>query len=78
MDFLSAIGCLKGLEEDSCVPKNVKLKLGQVIKILETKEEQSLKVSKALHELEEMTEDTNMQADTRTVLYNIVSLLEMR
>lgn len=78
MSFLSAISCLKDLEEDTCVPKNVKLKLGQVIKILETKGESSLKVSQALHQLEEITEDTNMQADTRTVLYNIVSLLEIK
>lgn len=76
MNFQNAICTLRELEDDVCVPKNVKVRILQVIRILETEEEPSLKVSRALHELEEITEDINMQADTRASIYNIVSILE--
>ena len=35
------------------------------------------KINKALHELEEVAEDTNMQPYTRTQIWNVVSLLEL-
>lgn len=74
----TVIAMLREVEEDSCVPKNVKNKISTTIKDLETsKEEMSIKVSRALHALEVLTEDNNMQADTRTQLFNIVSTLEI-
>ncbi len=78
MNLKTAIDGLKELNDDSCVPKNVKARAAFVIKILEAGEEPSLRISKALHELEELADDINMQADTRTKLYNIVSSLEMQ
>ncbi|MBW3002693.1 UPF0147 family protein [Candidatus Woesearchaeota archaeon] len=74
----TVIALLREVEEDTCVPKNVKNKISITIKDLETsKEETSIKISRALHALEELTEDNNMQADTRTQLFNIVSTLEI-
>ncbi|MBW3004851.1 UPF0147 family protein [Candidatus Woesearchaeota archaeon] len=76
--IITVIAMLREVEEDSCVPKNIKNKISITIKELETsKEEISIKVSRALHALEELTEDNNMQADTRTQLFNIVSTLEI-
>jgi len=74
----TVIALLREVEEDSCVPKNVKNKISITIKDLETsKEETPIKISRALHALEELTEDSNMQADTRTQIFNIVSTLEI-
>ncbi len=78
MSLKTAIDILKELNDDSCVPKNVKAKAALVIKILETGEEPSLRVSKALHELEDLADNIHIQADTRTKLYNIVSSLELQ
>jgi uncharacterized protein (UPF0147 family) len=67
---------LQELADDISTPKNVKEKITTTIKVLNTDAELSIKVSKALHELEDITEDSNVQAYTRTQLFNIVSLLE--
>ncbi|MBI4017218.1 MAG: UPF0147 family protein [Candidatus Aenigmarchaeota archaeon] len=75
--ILVAINFLKELEADTQIPKNIKLRLGQTIKTLEQNSEISIKVSRALSELEDLTEDANMQPFTRTQLFNIVSMLEM-
>ncbi len=78
MDALQqVIFALKELEQDSTTTKNVKSKLASTLKVLNTDGELSIKVSKALHELEELTEDSNVQSHTRIQLFNIVSLLEV-
>jgi uncharacterized protein (UPF0147 family) len=78
MDSLQqAIFALKELEQDSTTPKNVKTKVASTLKILNENGEPSIKKSRALHELEELSEDINVQSYTRTQLFNIVSLLEI-
>lgn len=78
MDNLQmAIFALQELEQDSTTPKNVKLKICSTLKILNDTGETSIKASKALHELEELAEDVNVQSYTRTQLFNVVSLLEI-
>ena len=72
----SIIEALEELQGDRTVPKNVKSKIGATIFVLKEKVETSIKVSKALSELEEIAEDTNMQSYTRTQIWNIVSMLE--
>ncbi len=76
MDFGLAVSTLKEIEDDAYVPKNVRAKVVEVIRILEKGDEPSLRVCKALHELEDITDDVNVQADTRMRLYQIASLLE--
>ncbi len=71
------ISALRELEQDNQVPKNVKAKITSTIQTLEQDAEMSIKVSRALQELEQLSEDNNMQAYTRTQIFNIVSLLEV-
>jgi len=71
------IFALKELEQDISTPKNVKMKIASTIRLLNENAEISIKVSKALHELEDIAEDTNVQSYTRTQIFNIVSLLEV-
>jgi len=70
------ISALSELINDSAVPKNVKNKINQMINILEDGSELSIRVNKVLNELDEIADDTNMQAYTRIQILNIVSLLE--
>ncbi|MBR9692248.1 hypothetical protein GOV06_05690 [Candidatus Woesearchaeota archaeon] len=72
----SIIEILKELQEDGSVPRNVKEKLTATIKSLDEDKDISIKVNKALHELEEIADDPNLQTYARTQIWNIVSLLE--
>ena len=77
MDSLAQIlFAIQELQEDPSTPKNIKLKLSNATAILAQNAEISTKISKALCELEELTQDHNMQSYIRTQLFNIVSLLE--
>jgi uncharacterized protein (UPF0147 family) len=71
------IEALNELKEDSTVPKNIKAKFENMITLLQEDTEDSIKVSRVMHEIEEITEDSNMQPYTRTQIFNVVSLLEM-
>jgi len=70
------IKTLSEVLRDHTVPKNTKARIESIITILSEKTETSIKVNKALHELEEISEDTNLQAFTRTQIWNISSMLE--
>ncbi len=72
------IESLQEVANDGSVPRNIKEKLTTLIKILQNdKEDFLLRKDKALSELDEVVEDTNLQAYTRTQIWNIVSVLEM-
>ena len=77
-EFAEVIVSLEQLKEDSSTPRNVKLKIEATIKALQEENAVSLRASKALHELEDIAEDNNMQPHIRTQIFNVVSLLEMR
>ena len=70
------IESLEELNDDSSVPKNIKIRIGETIKTLKENDEISIRVHKALNLLEEVAEDTNLKSYTRTQIWNIVSLLE--
>ena len=70
------ISALEELNGDSTVPKNIKNKIIAIIQVLNEKVEKPIKISKALTELEDVSDDVNMQAYTRTQIYNIISMLE--
>ncbi len=70
------IEALTTLQEDSSVPRNIKEKMKALITILQDKSDVSMKVDKALQELDDVADDTNLQAYTRTQIWNIVSMLE--
>lgn len=71
------IEALNEMMTDGIVPKNVKTKLQSTLDILNEDIEISLRVNKALNELDELTDDINVEAYTRTQLWNLVSMLEM-
>jgi len=70
------IEILEEMHEDTAVPRNVKDKLIKTVKALHEKAEASIRVNKALHELEEIADDPNLEPYTRTQIWNVVSLLE--
>lgn len=70
------IDALSELSNDLAVPKNIKNKINQMIEILEDDSDLSIRVNKVLNGLDEISDDTNMQAYTRIQILNIVSLLE--
>lgn len=73
----SILEALDELLEESTVPKNVKTKILSTKAALNEKTDISLRVNKALNELEELTDDVNLDSYTRTQLWNITSMLEM-
>jgi uncharacterized protein (UPF0147 family) len=72
----AVIEALNELKEDNTVPKNVKVRIDAVLAALSEKCEAPMKVHKALNELEEVSDDNNIQSYTRAQLWNVVSMLE--
>ncbi len=70
------IDALSELGNDLAVPKNIKNRINHMIDILKDDSELSIRVNKVLNDLDEIADDTNMQAYTRIQILNIVSLLE--
>jgi len=70
------ITVVNALKEDESVPKNIKIKLDTILENLNEECELSLKVSKCLHILDEVSEDLNIQPFIRTQIWNISSMLE--
>jgi uncharacterized protein (UPF0147 family) len=73
---MQALVLLRELEQDSTVPKNAKVKIGGTIRLLE-QNNGKMDVSKALNDLETLSDDVNMPAHLRTQLFSVVSLLEI-
>lgn len=71
------ITALKEISLDNTIPKSILVKVQTTIKFLESNEDTSIKVSKALGEIEELTLNNNMESITRTQLFNIASILEI-
>ena len=74
--FEQIVKRLKDLKEDPSVPKNVKLKISDIIGILEKEDDKSIKLDKIVHIFDELNEDSNIDSYTRTQLWNIASMLE--
>lgn len=72
-EIITAVNALK---EDESIPKNIKAKLDMISGNLNEGCEVSLKVSKCLHILDEVSEDLNIQPFIRTQIWNISSMLE--
>ena len=63
--------------DDPVVPKNVKIKINSAMQVLKQDDEISIKINKALDELDEIGDDNNLEPYTRSQIWNIVSALEM-
>lgn len=76
-EMMDILDSLDELKSDSTVPKNVKLKIDEIISTLkDEKTDISIRVDRVQQELEDISSDSNLQAFTRTQLWNVVSLLE--
>ena len=74
----SIIDALQEIANETSIPRNIKERLLNIIKTLKNSDEElSLRKDKALSELDEVVEDTNLQPYTRTQIWNIVSALEI-
>lgn len=77
VDVSQIVSMLDQIIADRSVPKNIR-KAAEDSKISLTDEKQSdeLKISTAIHILDEITNDPNMPLYTRTQIWNLVSMLE--
>ncbi len=74
---LEVLDMLADLQEDDCIPRNVKNRIESAMAALQCEERPvSMKVDASLQELEEVSEDSNVPAFTKTQIYSIVSKLE--
>lgn len=74
--LLNIIEALEDLSQDRTVPKNIRAKLGIIATTLKEDSEVSIRIDKALQELDYISDDSNIQAHTRTQVWNLVSMLE--
>ena len=72
----TVINSLNEIQEDATVPRNVRAKIEAIISSLREETELSIKVSKTLNDLDEIAGDINLQAYTRTQIWNVISALE--
>ena len=72
----SVIKILSEIQEDITVPRNVRIQIQSITNTLKEKTELSINVNKALNQLDELANDVNLQAYTRTQIWNIISALE--
>ena len=72
----AVINSLNEIQEDTTVPRNVRTKIEAVINTLKEDTALPIKVNKALNGLDELANDINLQAYTRTQIWNIMSVLE--
>ena len=75
--FENVLAVLQQLNDDTSIPRNVKLKVTVVLKQLNENGEASLRASRAIQELEPLTEDGNVDGFTRSQLFNVISMLEV-
>ncbi len=71
------IDTLWQIEQDITVPKNVRERVKDSILILKDDQKRiEVKINHSLQELDDISEDPNLPAHTRTQIWHAVSLLE--
>ena len=72
-----AIGILGDLEEDSTLPRNLRASISSVREMLQDDSiERSIRIDNAMHALEDLSSDANIESYARTQLYQVTSTLE--
>ena len=75
--FENVIPLIKQIVNDRTVPRNIRTKCEESIKILkESKEDIAIRVNTVISSMDEVSNDPNIPMYTRTQVWNIVSLLE--
>jgi uncharacterized protein (UPF0147 family) len=68
---------IKEVADDHSIPKRIREKLAKISKDLEDKNQDlAVKVTTAIYEIEEITNDVNIPMHVKTVMWDIVSGLE--
>lgn len=67
---------LSEIQEDTSVPKNVRIKVEAIANTLKDGAELSIRINKALNELDGLASDANLQPYIRTQIWNVMSVLE--
>ncbi|MBN2141916.1 UPF0147 family protein [Candidatus Woesearchaeota archaeon] len=77
-EVADVVETIKDILEDPGLQKNIKQKLDNIMKELESADKNSirLKVDKCVDELDEICNDSNIQPFVRTQVWSIVSMLE--
>ena len=70
------IEALEELKEDTTIPRNIRLRIEEIIQYLKDGSDISIKINKAFNELDEIANESNIPSYTRTQIWSIVSLLE--
>ncbi len=74
--FEQIIPLLRQIAEDRTVPRNIRTRCEESIRVLEDSQDKAVKINTVISSLDEVTNDPNIPMYTRTVVWNIVSLLE--
>jgi len=76
-NIISLVETLSQIEQDDCVPKNVRIKLQNAMAALqENTKDNKINANKALQELDEVSDDANVPSYIRTQIWNVCSMLE--
>ena len=76
-DMQDAIEILEELREDNTIPKNVRNSIERVIASLkDEKSDMSIRIDRAMQELDDISADINLQPYSRSQLWHIASMLE--
>ena len=76
-DILVLVETLSQIEQDDSVPRNVKLKLKNAMLALQGPDpDNKIKASRALQELDDVSDDPNIPSYVRPQIWNVVSMLE--
>jgi uncharacterized protein (UPF0147 family) len=75
--FENIIPLIQQIANDRSVPRNIRTKCEESIKILQTeKEDPAIRVNTVISTMDEVSNDPNIPTYTRIQVWNIVSLLE--
>ena len=76
MDLTPALSLLDTIINDRTVPKNIRKAAEDSKSTLTSSQAEQVRISTAIHILDEITNDPNMPVYTRTQIWNVVSMLE--
>lgn len=76
VDMKPVIDLLEQILNDRTVPKNIRKAAEDSKNVLNTSDSDEVRISTAIHILDEITNDPNMPMYTRTKIWNAVSILE--
>jgi len=76
-EMQDALEILEDLKDDNTIPKNVRSAIERVITSLnDEKSDMSIRIDRAMQELDEISSDINLQPYSRSQLWHITSVLE--